>query len=111
MKWLYNSVNEVKAEINEIQTALNSSVLLQSQEKTEVTLNLLKSDVADINLELENSRRKNAKSEADLEILNEEFKSIKENWQLTATMCGKTKNQVSGTSKLVVWRVLQFVFF
>lgn len=95
MKWLYNSINEVKAEINEMQTVLNSSVLLQNHEKTEETLNLLKSDVADINLELESSRRKNAKYEAELEILNGEFKTVKENLRGTAMMCGKTKNQVS----------------
>lgn len=94
MKWLYNSANEVKAEITEIQAALNSSVYLQRQEKTEVTLNLLKSDVADINIELENSRRKNAKYEADLEIMSEEFKSIQDNLKSASAMCGKTKNQV-----------------
>lgn len=94
MKWLYNTVNEVKTEINEMQLALNSSVALQNHEKTEVTLNLLKSDVADINMELENARRKNAKYEADLNILDKEFNAVKDNLKNTAVMCGKTKNLV-----------------
>lgn len=98
MKWLYNSVNEVKTEIQEIQLALNSSVTLENHEKTQVTLNLLKSDVADINIELENARNRNAKFEADLLVLGEEFGAIKEDLQSTSSMCGKTKNQV--------WKIL-----
>lgn len=94
MKWLYNTVNEVKTEIKDIQMALNSSVALQNREKTEVAINLLKSDVADMNIELENARRKNAKYEADIQIFGEEFRTIKDNLKNTAVMCGKTKNQV-----------------
>lgn len=94
MKWLYNGLNEVKAEINEIQASINSSSILEKQENTEVTLKLLKSDIADINSEMENARVNNAKYEADLDIMCQEFKAIKESLKSTAEMCGKTKNQV-----------------
>lgn len=100
MKWLYNSVNEVKTEINELQASTNSSALLEKQKNTEVTLNLLKSDIDDINMELENSRRNNAKYEAALDIMDQEFKALKENLKSTAAMCGKNKNLVSRTLNL-----------
>ncbi|XP_023029882.1 scabrous [Leptinotarsa decemlineata] len=97
MKWLYNTMAELKTEVTELQNSLNSSVILENHERAETELTLLKSDVANINAELENERRKNAKSEADLQILNEEFKAAKDNWRSTAVMCGKMKNQFKAT--------------
>ncbi|KAJ8963847.1 hypothetical protein NQ317_003174 [Molorchus minor] len=77
VKWIFNTVEELKNRSDRTPTTLNSSVI-----------------PAEPRTELENARRQNAKYEAGLEILREEFQSIKENWRSTMEMCGKTKNQL-----------------
>ncbi|KAG5885039.1 hypothetical protein JTB14_018635 [Gonioctena quinquepunctata] len=97
VKWLYSTVAEVKTEVAEIQNSLNSSAVFQNHERTETQLTLLRSDVANLNAELENERRKNAKNEAELELLNGELRTARENWRGTAVVCGKMKNQLKAT--------------
>ncbi|KAJ8950648.1 hypothetical protein NQ318_010848 [Aromia moschata] len=95
VKWIFNTVEELKTEVTELQSTLNSSVILQNHEHVETEFSLLKSDMGNLNSELENARKQNAKYEAELQIFREEFQSIKENWRSTAELCGMTKNQKS----------------
>ena len=95
VKWLSNAVAELKTELSEVQNTLNSTVILQNHEQVDTELSLLKSDVSNLNKELEVARKKNAKYEADLLSIREELASLKDHSRATAVMCGKTKNQVS----------------
>lgn len=94
IKWLYGAVDELKSEVAEVQDALNSSRILRNHEKAETQMRLLKSDMSNLNVELESARIRNAKYEADLQILNEELKTVREKSRNTAELCGKLKNQV-----------------
>lgn len=102
IKWLYNAVAEVKTEISEIQSTINSTLLLENNERIKTELNLLRSDISNLNEEQENNRRRFAKHDADFEIFKEEIKINKENWKNTAGNCGKIKNQVSLTVGLII---------
>lgn len=95
VKWLSNAVAELKTELSEVQNTLNSTVILQNHEQVDTELSLLKSDVSNLNKELEATRKKNAKFEAELLTMREELSSLKDHSRATAVMCGKTKNQVS----------------
>lgn len=99
MKWLSNTVAELKMELVEVQTTLNSTVILQNHEQVDTELSLLKSDVSNLNKELEIARKRNVKYEAELLETREELASLKDNARATAVVCGKTKNQVNITSK------------
>lgn len=94
VKWLSNAVTELKTELSEVQNTLNSTVILQNHEQLDTELSLLKSDVSNLNKELEMAKRRNAKYEADLVAIREELDSLKDHTKATAVMCGKTKNQV-----------------
>ncbi|XP_068903607.1 protein scabrous [Tenebrio molitor] len=94
VKWLSNAVAELKTELSEVQNTLNSTVILQNHEQVDTELSLLKSDVSNLNKELELARKKNAKYEADLLSIREELASLKDHSRAAAVMCGKTKNQL-----------------
>ncbi|RZC42488.1 APG6 domain containing protein, partial [Asbolus verrucosus] len=93
VKWLSNAVAELKTELSEVQNTLNSTVILQNHEQVDTELSLLKSDVSNLNKELEAVKKKNAKYEADLLTVRDELASLKDHSRATAVMCGKTKNQ------------------
>lgn len=95
VKWLSNTVAELKTELLEVQTTLNSTVILQNHEQVDTELSLLKSDVSNLNKELEIARKKNVRYEAELLETREELASLKDNARATAVICGKTKNQVN----------------
>lgn len=95
VKWLTGSVAEIKTELSEIQTTLNSTVIFQNHEQVDAELKLLKSDVQNLNKELETARIKNAKYEAEILEIREEIGSLRDQSRATAVMCGKSKNQVS----------------
>lgn len=61
VKWLTNTVTELKTELAEMQTTLNATVILQNHEQVGTEIALLKSDVQSLNKELESARSKNAK--------------------------------------------------
>lgn len=88
-------MEELKTEVTELQSTLNSSIILQNHERVETEFSLLKSDITNLNSELDSARKQNVHYEAQLQVFREEIDSIKENWRNTAVMCGKTKNQVS----------------
>lgn len=58
-------------------------------------LRLLKTDVLNLNRELEMARSKNAKYEAEMQEMMEELGSLRDQTKAAAVMCGKSKNQVS----------------
>lgn len=97
VKWLSNAVTELKTEVSEIQTTLNSTVILQNHEEVYGELSLLRTDVSNLNKELEISRNKNMKYEAELLELREDVASLRDHCKATAVMCGKTKNQLKAT--------------
>ncbi|XP_056636562.1 protein scabrous [Diorhabda sublineata] len=94
IKWLYNSVEQLKTEVSEIQESLNSSKILENHERAETKLTLLRSDMSNLNAELETARIRNAKYEAELQMLKEELDMSREKSRNTAEMCGKLKNQL-----------------
>lgn len=102
LKWLSNGVSEIKTELAEVQATLNATVILQNHEQLDTDLSLLRTDVSNLNRELEIARNKNVKYEAELMAIREELNSVKDHSKATAVVCGKTKNQVSeiGTSLL-----------
>lgn len=97
VKWLSDTVNELKVELVEIQGALNATIILQNREQLDTDLSLLRADVANLNQELEAARNKNAKYEAEISAVRDELNSVKDHAKTTAIVCGKTKNQVSYT--------------
>lgn len=103
VKWLSTSLSEIKIEMSELQNSLNSSTILQNHEVIDGELNLLKTDVINLNKELETSRNKNAKYEADLTAVKEELNFLKDSHRATAVICGKTKNQVSYTFYFILF--------
>lgn len=94
IKWLYNTVEQLKTEVSEIQESLNSSKILEDHERAETKLTLLQSDMSNLNAELETARIRNAKYEAELQMLKEELEMAREKSRNTAEMCGKLKNQL-----------------
>lgn len=88
-------MEELKTEVTELQSTLNSSIILQNHEHVETEFSLLKSDITNLNNELKSAKKQNVRYEAKLQMFREEIDSMKENWKNTAIMCGKTKNQVS----------------
>ncbi|KAK5642490.1 hypothetical protein RI129_008657 [Pyrocoelia pectoralis] len=97
VKWLSNAVTELKMEVSEIQTTLNSTVMLQNHEEVYGELSLLRTDVSNLNKELEISRSKNIKYESELLEVREDLASLRDHSRATAVMCGKTKNQLKAT--------------
>ncbi|XP_031348512.1 protein scabrous [Photinus pyralis] len=97
VKWLSNAVTELKMEVSEIQTTLNSTVMLQNREEVYGELTLLRTDVSNLNKELEISRSKNIKYESELLEVREDLASLRDHSRATAVMCGKTKNQLKAT--------------
>lgn len=61
VRWLTNTITELKTELAEVQTTLNATVILQNHEQVGTEIALLKSDVQSLNKELEGLRNKNAK--------------------------------------------------
>lgn len=57
VKWLKNSVSELRTEVGELQRALNATVVLQNREEFEAEIELLRSDVRDLNRERDAMRR------------------------------------------------------
>lgn len=94
LKWLSNAVSEVKLEVNEMQNTLNTTAILETRERVDAELVLLRTDVSNLNRELQDSRSREAKRAAEVEELREEYKALKEHSTTTAAMCGKTKNQL-----------------
>ncbi|KAF5280570.1 hypothetical protein FQR65_LT00321 [Abscondita terminalis] len=94
IKWLSNAVVELKTELSEIQKTLNSTVILQNHEEVDGELNLLRTDVINLNKELEIAKTKNIKYEAELVEVKEDIASLKDYCKATSSMCGKTKNQL-----------------
>ncbi|KAK9891407.1 hypothetical protein WA026_014645 [Henosepilachna vigintioctopunctata] len=95
VKWLSNAVSELKTELGELQASVNSTVILQNHEQLDTELSLLKSDVSNLNRQLETAKSKNEKYEAKLQMLQEEMGALREFNKATATSCGKLKHQVS----------------
>lgn len=106
VKWLTGSVAEIKTELSEIQATLNSTVILQNHEQVDSEMTLLKSDVQNLNKELEAARIKNAKYEAEILEIREEIGSLRDQSRATAVVCGKSKNQVS--KKLLLFLLYTF---
>nr|XP_022907876.1 protein scabrous [Onthophagus taurus] len=94
LKWLSDSVSELKLEVLEVQSALNATVILQNHEQLDSDLSLLQTDVINLNRELEVAKTKNFKYEAEIAAVREELNSVKDHAKATALVCGKTKNQM-----------------
>lgn len=105
MKWLSNAVYEIKTEISELQSTVNSSVLLQDHEVHKSQMTLLQSDISSLNVELEEFRMLNAKNEAQMSIMKEEFNTLRNDWKSMALVNGKLRNQVT-ILKLILNTVL-----
>ncbi|KAL3285023.1 hypothetical protein HHI36_019151 [Cryptolaemus montrouzieri] len=99
VKWLSNSVSELKTELGEVQAAVNSTKILQNHEQLDSELSLLRSDVTNLNRQLEMAKSKNEKFEATLQMLQEEMAVLKEFNKATATSCGKLKHQENDADK------------
>ncbi|KAF5296556.1 hypothetical protein FQA39_LY12474 [Lamprigera yunnana] len=97
VKWLSNTMTELKTEVSEIQTTLNSTIILQNHEEVFGELSLLRTDVSNLNKELEISKSTNIKYEAELLAVKEETASLRDYCRATAVMCGKTKNQLKAS--------------
>lgn len=94
IKWLFNTITELKTEVSEIQTTLNTTAILQNHEGVDTELSLLKTDVSNLNNELKIAKNRNIKYEGQLLEIREELMSLKDQSKTTAVICGKTKNQV-----------------
>ncbi|XP_044762103.1 protein scabrous isoform X2 [Coccinella septempunctata] len=94
MKWLSNAISELRTEIGEVQAAVNSTVILQNHEQLDTELSLLRSDVSNLNSQLELAKNKNENYEAKLQMLQVEIGSLREFNRATATSCGKLKHQM-----------------
>ncbi|XP_030760744.1 protein scabrous [Sitophilus oryzae] len=94
LKWLSNALYEVKSEISELQTTLNGSVLLSDRERHESKMKLFKSDISNLNEELERMRVRNAQQEADLSILKMEVETLKGDLRSAAADNGQLKNEM-----------------
>lgn len=106
MKWLSNAIYEIKTEIGELQTTLNSSVLLQDHEVHESKMSLLQSDLSSLNVEMEKMKMENAKKDAEMSVLKEELNNLRNDWRTMAETNGVMRNQVSwekNESNLVMW--------
>lgn len=95
MKWLSNAIYEIKTEIGELQTTLNSSVLLQDHEVHESKMSLLQSDLSSLNVEMEKMKMENAKKDAEMSVLKEELNNLRNDWRTMAETNGVMRNQVS----------------
>lgn len=87
-------MSEMKNELSEIQTALNATIVLQNREETEVEMSLLRTDIANLNKDLEVERSRNARHEATVNELKEEILSLRDDVRVASVMSGKLKNQV-----------------
>ncbi|KAF7272757.1 hypothetical protein GWI33_014487, partial [Rhynchophorus ferrugineus] len=105
VKWLSNAVREVKTEISELQNVLNGSQLLVDKEQTETSMNLFRSDLANLNEELETMRTKNARYEAEIGLMRAEFETLKRDSRSAAVANGKLKNQLRTLQ--AEWKTLQ----
>ncbi|KAL1517246.1 hypothetical protein ABEB36_001035 [Hypothenemus hampei] len=94
MKWLSNVVYEMKSEIAELQETINSSVLLKDHQEHQAQMRLLQSDISSLNVELEQFRMLNAKKDAEMTLLKEEFNNLKTDWRIMAEINGKLRNQL-----------------
>ncbi|XP_066154881.1 protein scabrous [Euwallacea fornicatus] len=94
VKWLTHSMEEIKTEISELQSTVNSSALLRDHEVHEAQMRILQSDISSLNGELEQFRRLNAKKDAELNMLKEEFNNMKNDWRSMAETNGRLRNQL-----------------
>lgn len=94
LKWLSTAMTELRTEMAELQSILNTTVLIHDREETDVEVSLLRTEVANLGRELEHQRNKHARYEAAMGELKEEVASLKEGSKSTAIICGNTKNQV-----------------
>ncbi|CAH0549257.1 unnamed protein product [Brassicogethes aeneus] len=94
VKWLTEAVKELKLELLEVQGTLNTTTILENHEVLDTDINLLKTNVDNLNKELEKSKNANIKNQAEILNLKEEISSLKENYKVTSVVCGKTKNQL-----------------
>lgn len=94
LKWLSNAMSEMKNELAEIQLALNATIILQNKEETEVEMSLLRTDIANLNKDLEVERSRNARYEATMNELKEEILSLRDDVRSASVLGGKLKNQV-----------------
>ncbi|KAH1008512.1 hypothetical protein HUJ05_009066 [Dendroctonus ponderosae] len=95
VKWLSNTVQELRSEISELQNTLNSSILLQDHEVHQAQISLLQSDISSLSGELERFRTLNARKEADMRLLQEELNSLRSDWRSMAEVNGRLRNQWS----------------
>ncbi|KAH0998877.1 protein scabrous-like [Dendroctonus ponderosae] len=94
VKWLSNTVQELRSEISELQNTLNSSILLQDHEVHQAQISLLQSDISSLSGELERFRTLNARKEADMRLLQEELNSLRSDWRSMAEVNGRLRNQL-----------------
>lgn len=94
IKWMTNTISELKNELSEIQIALNTSVILQNKEQTVSEISLLRSDVENLNKELDKEKNRKAHHEAVINELRDEVLSLRNSVQSSFVINGKLKNQV-----------------
>uniref|UniRef100_A0AAR5PZT7 Fibrinogen C-terminal domain-containing protein n=1 Tax=Dendroctonus ponderosae TaxID=77166 RepID=A0AAR5PZT7_DENPD len=94
VKWLSNTVQELRSEISELQNTLNSSILLQDHEVHQAQISLLQSDISSLSGELERFRTLNARKDADMRLLQEELNSLRSDWRSMAEVNGRLRNQL-----------------
>ncbi|CAG9770419.1 unnamed protein product [Ceutorhynchus assimilis] len=94
VKWLSNAVYEIRTEITELQSTINSSVLLEDHEVHKSQMNLLQSDISSLNVELDEFRMLNVKKEAEMTVMKQEFESLRRDWENMGMINGKLRNQI-----------------
>ncbi|XP_044733648.1 protein scabrous-like [Chrysoperla carnea] len=94
VKWLSDTVNELRTELNEIQYSHNMSVQLEQRSQIQNDMKLLHTDIINMNKELEGVRTEQLKYEATLGQLMEEVTSVRDSERTTAVQCAKVKSQL-----------------
>lgn len=88
-------MSELRTEFTEMQYSHNMSVMLDQRQQTQNELKMLRTDLMNMNKELEGVRTEQLKYEATLGQLMEEVTSLRDSERATAVICAKTKSQVT----------------
>ncbi|XP_050301194.1 protein scabrous [Anthonomus grandis grandis] len=94
VKWLSNAIFEIKNEMGELQQVVNSTALLQTHELHESQMGMLRSDLKSLNSELDQFRILNAKKDAELTVIKEEFNVLRSDWKSMAVLNAKMRHQL-----------------
>lgn len=99
LKWLSNSVTELRAEIKEMVNSLNSTAELQRRQTYLTDISLLQNDVVSLRHDVASLKVEAAKYNAKLSVFNQDVDSLKQlNSEMAAKLINFTQQVSSATS-------------